>query len=208
MQGLLAYDTWKPALPGELFDSSWRAKCSVVPVSRAEAEPLIRRHYLEKWPGVCVLILGMRCGLDLLGIIVFSLPPAETSKRYGGITWELARLWVDDGVPKNGETWLIGKAVRHIIRHRPDVCALVSYADPSAGHRGTIYRAANWQEDGRTDGERASARSDYVDARTGKKYSRRSHVPQCVEIVRVPRVSKWRFVYRLSDRRANGGGNG
>lgn len=180
-----------------LFDRSWRAACDVAPIGRAAATPMIRRHYLGRWPGVCVLSLGLRRAGDWLGVIVFALPPRETMKRYGGVTWELARLWVHDSVPKNAETYVIGRAVRYIQRHRPDVATLVSYADPSAGHAGTIYKAANWKADGRTDQDRKTPRFDYADAATGKKYSRRSHVPAGVTIQRVPRVSKHRFVYRL-----------
>jgi hypothetical protein len=158
---------------------------------------MIRSHYLGKWPGVCVLALVMVKGDDLLGCIVYALPPRETSKRYGGATWELARLWLHDDVPQNAETWLIGQTVRYIKKHHQSVFVLVSYADPSAGHGGTIYKAANWACDGRTDEGRKTARCDYADAVTGKKYSRRGHIPEGVDWVRVPRVSKHRFVYRL-----------
>ena len=79
---------------------------------------------------------------------------------------------------------------------------LLSYADPSAGHAGTIYKAANWKQDGRTDDERKSPRCDYYDARTGKKYGRRGNMPADAVIERRPRVSKWRFVYPLSKQNA------
>ena len=159
---------------------------------------MIRLHYLGKWPGVCTLIMALKCGGVPLGVIVFALPPRETAKRYGGETWELARLWIDDSVPTNAETFLIGRAVRHIKKAHPAVRVLVSYADPSAGHAGAIYRAANWTPDGRTDEGRKTPRFDYADAATGRKYGRRSHVPAHVEIARVPRVSKLRFVLRLT----------
>jgi len=77
---------------------------------------------------------------------------------------------------------------------------LVSYADPSAGHSGVIYRAANWKSDGRTDDDRKTPRFDYADANSGKKYSRASHIPIGTDIKRVPRVSKWRFIYSLTTR--------
>jgi hypothetical protein len=159
---------------------------------------MIKRHYIGKWPGVCVLILVLRRGESSIGVIVFALPPRETAKRYGGVTWELARLWLDDAVPMNAETYLIGRAVRYIRQHHREVVALVSYADPSAGHAGTIYKAANWKSDGRTDQERKTPRFDYADALTGKRYSRRSHVPEGSEIKRIPRISKHRFVYRIA----------
>ncbi len=158
---------------------------------------MIRRHYLGRWPGVCVLNLLMLRDDQPLGLIVFALPPRETSKRYGAAVWELARLWIDDSVPANAETWLIAAATRWI-KQRKLVDVLVSYADPSAGHGGTIYRAANWIADGRTDDDRKTPRFDYACAETGKKYSRRGHVPEGVTIERVPRVSKHRFLYRLA----------
>ncbi len=178
-----------------VFDGTWRAACSVERSSRAEVDPLIKRHYIGRWPGVCVLILSMKRGLSVLGTIVYALPPRETSKRYGGETWELARLWLDDSVPQNAETWLISKSIRYIKKNYPLVKALVSYADPSANHTGTIYRASNWLCDGRTDQGRKTPRADYVDTRTGKRYSRRKHVPGDAVIQRVARVSKHRFVY-------------
>lgn len=143
-----------------------------------------------------MLNLLMLRGEEPLGLIVFALPPRESNKRYGGAVWELARLWIDDAVPTNAETWLIAAATRWIKR-QGGVNVLLSYADPSAGHGGVIYRAAGWEADGRTDDERKTPRFDYADALTGRKYSRRGHVPDGVEIIRVPRVSKWRFLKRL-----------
>jgi hypothetical protein len=183
---------------GTVFDREWRATCAIRQIDKSSANALIQKHYLKKWPGVNVLILGLERHAALLGVIVFSLPPRETNKRYGGETWELSRLWVDDSVPKNAETFLIGRAIRYIKKKYPQVHALVSYADPSFGHLGVVYKASNWTPDGRTDQERKTPRFDYADAKTGKKYGRRAHVPPDIEIVRVPRVSKFRYFYPLN----------
>ena len=121
-------------------------------------------------------------------------------KRYKGKTWELSRLYLIDRIPCNAETWLIGQSIRHIKRHHPDVHHLVSYADPSAGHQGTIYKAANWRPDGRTDDDRKTPRCDYVDLRTGKKYGRAGNVPKSAEVQKVPRISKHRFHYSIYQR--------
>lgn len=182
---------------GPVFDSVWRAECEVVPVDRGEVDWMVRRHYLGKWPGVCVLTMALRHQGRAVGVIVFALPPRETSTRYGGVTWELARLWIDDSIPSNAETYVIAAAARYIKRTRREVKYLVSYADPSVGHSGLIYRAAGWQEDGRTDQGRKTPRFDYEDAVTGKHYSRRSHVPEGAMLRRVPRVSKPRYVLGL-----------
>jgi hypothetical protein len=92
----------------------------------------------------------------------------------------------------------MAKAIKWVKSTFPNVDLLVSYADPSVGHKGTIYKAANWAQDGRTDQERKTPRFDYGVG--SKVYSRRSHVPEGAEIMRIPRVSKFRFIYRLRDR--------
>jgi hypothetical protein len=182
---------------GTVFNASFRARSDVKVIARCEADGMIRRHYLGKWPGVCVMSLGLFVDGEARGVMVFALPPRETSHRYGKPTWELARLWVCDTMPTNTETYFIGRAIRLIKRTRSDVQMLVSYADPSAAHTGVIYRASNWQADGRTDQDRKTPRFDYACAASGKKFSRRKHIPAGTDFVRVPRISKHRFTYDL-----------
>ena len=179
------------------FDATWRASCSVQPCSVTEVDAFIRAHYLGKRPAIVMLCLLMVCKGEPVGCIIYSAPPREADVRYGGKTWELARLYLLDEIPCNAETWLIGKSVRHIRRHYPEVQHLLSYADPSAGHSGTIYKAANWRQDGRTDDERKTPRCDYYDSRSGKKYGRKGNMPADAVVERRPRVSKFRFTYAL-----------
>jgi hypothetical protein len=187
---------------GECLNKARRAHLQVHVTKKIDpdVQHMIATHYLGRWPGVVTLVLKLRdCSLGkFVGVIVFALPPRETAKRYGGVTWELARLWVDDCMPKNTETYFMARGVDYIKTFHKDIEILVSYADPSVGHAGTIYKAANWKSDGRTDQERKTPRFDYMDPDTGKMFSRKSHVPAGMIIERVPRVSKHRFVYRLS----------
>lgn len=116
----------------------------VAPASYSEAAPLVDAHYLHRWPGVVTLILGMWKGPFLVGCIVFALPSRETMKRYKVfLAWELARLFILDTEPFNSETWFMARAIRYVKGNFPQVGALVSYADPSVGHSGLIYKAAN-----------------------------------------------------------------
>lgn len=156
---------------------------------------MLNEHYLGKWPAVSTALIALCRNEVPVGCIVFAIPPRETSVRYGRTTWELARLWVDDSEGRNTESWFIARAVKMIRRHCPEVETLVSYADPSVGHRGTIYRASNWIYDGSTDDERGTPRFDYLC--DGKRYSRKAHLPNGVAYTRVPRVSKARFVLHL-----------
>lgn len=185
----------RPVVP--VFDSDWRKACSVRRCSITEVDAFIMAHYLARRPAIVMLCLIMERGGKPIGCIVYSAPPREAYKRYGGIVWELARVYLLDEIPRNAETWLIGQSVRYIKRHHGDVQHLLSYADPSAGHTGTIYRAANWRPDGQTDDDRKSPRCDYYDERTGKKYGRRGNMPTDAVVVRKPRASKWRFTLAL-----------
>ncbi len=182
---------------GAVFDREWRERCQVVPCSIRDVNEFVRVHYLGKRPGVVVLAMMMLKDVFAVGMIVYALPPRETAIRYKGLTWEMARLWIADEVPPNGESWLIGQSVKYIKRNHKDVKTLVTYADPTAGHAGTIYRASNWTPDGRTGDGRTTPRFDLKDAVTGKRYSRRSHVPEGATTIREDRSSKHRFIYRL-----------
>lgn len=73
----------------------------------------------------------------------------------------LARLWLHDDLPRNSETVVIRKALRQVNRrwlqvHPPrfpdepyHICKVISYCD-AGRFSGTIYRAANFRESGRT----------------------------------------------------------
>ena len=176
------------------FDSGWRQCAEIQRCSVTELDAFVKAHYLGKRPAIVMLALKMLVRNLPVGMVIYSMPPREADKRYGGKTWELARLYLLDEIPRNAETWLIGRSVRYIKAHNPEVKYLLSYADPSAGHAGTIYKAANWKADGKTDDERKTARCDYYDSRTGKKYGRRGNMPADAIIERKPRVSKWRYV--------------
>ncbi len=187
-------DPWA-GLPDH-FNSEWRKVSRCRECSVTEVDTFLRMHYLGARPAVVVLCLMLMCRETPAGAVVYALPPTECFTRYGGMTWELARLYLLDQIPKNAETWLIGKSVRYIRRNRREVKALVSYADPSAGHCGTIYKAANWTPDGMTGEGRKTDRRDYFDS-SGKKYGRRSHVPKGVLVECRERQKKHRFFYHL-----------
>ena len=179
------------------FNSEWRNASQVRKTTRQYVRSLVQKHYLKSFPAVVVLTLVMLVRHQSVGVVIFAMPPRETAIRYGGITWELARLFILDEVPRNAETWLLGKAVRYVRRHHAEVRFLVSYADPSFGHSGTIYRAANWQGDGMTDEGRTTPRSDYVTHANNKRIHRRSQVRDMDQVQRVPRTSKHRYVWKF-----------
>ena len=104
-------------------------------------------------------------------LVVYSIPANKNIAKFilgwPGKVWELSRLWAPDGHEPNLLTQAISVATRAIWRaEHPD--AVVSYADPSAGHKGGVYRAASWIYHGQSDEVRAYRSTD------GQTVSRRA----------------------------------
>lgn len=53
--------------------------------------------------------------------------------------YELTRLWIKDGTPKNSESFLIGNTLRQL-----DKEIIVSFSEKDRGHVGTVYQATNF----------------------------------------------------------------
>lgn len=92
---------------------------------------------------------GLFEGSDLIGVCAFATPNSENVRRsvFGtgseNQVTELHRLVVRDGTPKNTESWFIARAIEGLLTYRPHVRAILSFADGTEGHRGTIYQASN-----------------------------------------------------------------
>jgi hypothetical protein len=82
---------------------------------------------------------------------------------------ELRRLVLLDEVGKNSESHVVGRTIRWIKQHRPDVRVIVAYADPMYGHDGLIYRASNFRYLGLSGSDKG-----YTDPQTGKTYHSRA----------------------------------
>jgi hypothetical protein len=82
-------------------------------------------------------------------LVVWSIPANKNIARFlfgpgkQLRVWELARLWAPNGHDRNLLTRAISRAVGILQTvERPD--AVISYADPNAGHEGFVYTAASW----------------------------------------------------------------
>tara|TARA_R100001463_G_scaffold31954_1_gene71847 strand:- start:436 stop:1107 length:672 start_codon:yes stop_codon:yes gene_type:complete len=80
---------------------------------------------------VGVVVYGVSCSSTLLKGIC-----GESEKRN---VYELTRLWIEDGTPKNTESYLIGNTLRLL-----DKEIIVSFAEIQQGHVGTVYQATNF----------------------------------------------------------------
>ena len=83
----------------------------------------------------------------LLGALTLGAGPSNVFRFVDGASPRdcitLTRLWLSDELPSNAESRVIGIVLRNLARYT-DLKFVVSYADPTVGHVGTIYQASNW----------------------------------------------------------------
>ena len=137
-------------------------KLSIREIDRKLAKSMIvKNHYSHKWTK-CSVALGLYYSdgtqhkffdmedEKLIGVICYGDPIG----RHSGASisteiprenvYELVRLFIHDGYGSNIESYLIGQGFKWLKENQPHIKALISYADPQAGHVGTIYQATNW----------------------------------------------------------------
>jgi hypothetical protein len=124
---------------------------------------IVRNHYSHKW-SMCSVALGVFYKKDpeaesffdndtehLIGCIVYGTPVGRcaaesvSDQLKANEVYELVRLWIAD-LPdcKNIESYCISQSFRWLRKNRPQIKALISYADNEAGHTGIIYQSTNW----------------------------------------------------------------
>ena len=108
-------------------------------------EVVIAKHYLHRKAPVSIAFGMFDLFGAIVGVVTYGVPASSTLlKGVCGVdesknVYELNRLWVDDDVPKNGESFLIGNTINKLDRE-----IIVSYADSSQQHVGIVYQATNW----------------------------------------------------------------
>lgn len=174
----------------------------VFSVTTNEARRTVKReHYLHRVPPISFAFGLFDAELlgHLVGVVTFGVPASRhvmisACRSKPDSVLELNRLWVDDVMPRNTETWFLARALALM---PPRV--IVSYADTSVGHNGYVYRAANFRYAGVTDIDRKTPRCDYV---TIGKHSRdTSRNGTMKTAARVRRKPKHRYWTTTGDRR-------
>lgn len=161
---------------------------------------IIKNHYLHR-TAPCSFSFGLfeNTTSELKGVVIYGTPSSAPLRK--GICGndekdnviELTRLWVDDSVPRNGESFLIGNTIKRVNKE-----IIVSFAEIDQGHIGYVYQATNWIYTGLS-----AKRSNWVIEGIDKhcqtiadKYTSK----ELTEIYgdkfkRVPRPRKHRYVY-------------
>ena len=127
-----------------------KADYTVEPIeTRAALDMVIKNHYLHR-VAPCSKAYGIFekggfFGGTLKGVVCYGVPAYNPIlKSLCGADemnniYELTRLWIDDAVPKNGESFLISNSIKKL-----DKEIIISYADSSMNHLGTVYQSSNW----------------------------------------------------------------
>lgn len=112
-------------------------------------DTIVKKHYLHR-QAPCSFAFGLfeqdsKFLPKLMGVVIYGTPVSSTLRT--GICGndekdnviELTRLWIDDSVEKNGESFLIGNTLKLV-----DKEIIVSFAEIEQGHTGVIYQATNF----------------------------------------------------------------
>ena len=179
----------------------------VIPVAiRIAKQIIVRHHYLHTLPGGTCLAFGILIQRSLAGALTLGVGSTNAHRLVEGASPEnclsLTRLWMSDDLPPNSESRVLGIVIRGLRRHT-NIKFLVTYADPSQGHVGTIYQATNWVYTGVSS---AMSRYDVGDGKPRHSrslghsfgtHSVRYFAAHGVKIKMVPQTAKHRYLFFL-----------
>lgn len=177
-------------------------ECRVAPIDSWRAQRIVLRHHYLRRRAPISFAFGIIVRTEILGVITFGIP-ASRHMLVGACPTEpesvieLNRLWCDDAMPRNTESWFVSRALAAL----PPLIVL-SYADTAVGHDGTVYRACNFHYAGWTDMERKTPRFDYVVPGLHSRAAFRGVKDVSEERVRrLPKVKYWAVTGTRRDRR-------
>ena len=123
-------------------------------------------HYTKTMPDSTMFVFAGWYGETLAGIIVFGMGSGKNQytalvpEIKNGEYLELTRLWSPDGMPRNTESKLIMKSISMLPK---EIKLIVSFADPSRNHAGTIYQATNFYYCGMSAGGKVLVTEDGIE---------------------------------------------
>lgn len=173
-----------------------------IPYSEVK-EWLLYKHYAHRIPSVCYAF-GLYGGGYLQGVCTFGIPASQDliigaiGIEYKDMFFELNRLVVNDGLPRNALSFFVARCLKAL----PHPLVVISYADSGMNHHGYIYQATNWIYTGLS-----KQMFDYLPEGMIDIHQRSvSKIPvdewrKTTNIVKVERSRKYRYFKFLGDKR-------
>jgi hypothetical protein len=149
------------------------AGCTVEPITRAEAKPIILRFEWLGTMGAATAWYGLRSPTgELLGAVGFGRANVARDLAKLGRAVCLQRGACVHYAPRNAASFLIRRAVKLAAReHAWQI--FYAYGDPSAGEVGQIYQALSWSYVGTSAGRSPGRKRDQFIRPDGRKVDER-----------------------------------
>ena len=116
---------------------------------------IFKHHYTKNMAQGASLALGLFYKKKyFVAVCVFSSPSSEKARAWPFGEEEkhrvielhrLAMIKKDNwkSRPRNILSWFVSRCLKLIVQHKPDIRCIITFADSTEGHKGTIYRALN-----------------------------------------------------------------
>ncbi len=164
-------------------------ECEIKPIKYEQTlDWLLNKHYAHRIPMI-TWAFGLFIENELRGICTFGKPASMSlcdgvcGKEYRLKVYELNRLVIDDGLPKNILSYFVSRCLKEL---KEEDLIIVSYADEGMNHCGFIYQATNWLYTGKN-----KIRTDkYM---PGNRHAR--HYTDEFSNLRKVRTVKHRYIY-------------
>jgi len=122
---------------------------SVCAIPSKLGKEFVKKHHYSKGIHNGPMCYGLFREESLVGVLAFATPSSEAVcssvfgvERKRSVT-ELHRLVLLDEAPRNSESFFISRVLKMLKRDRPYYSAVLSFADSTEGHVGTVYQACN-----------------------------------------------------------------
>lgn len=118
--------------------------------SETALDLVVKYHYLHRKCSTlyCFGLYDIR-GI-IKGVCIYGMPASRflqkgvCGEKESNNVMELTRLWIDDSVGKNAESYFVGNTLRLLRKMKTHYDIIVSFSDTGAGHLGYIYQACNF----------------------------------------------------------------
>lgn len=158
-------------------------------------------HYTKTMPDSTMFCFAGYYSDAIAGIIVFGMGSGKNQYTalipdiQNGEYLELTRLWSPDGMPHNTESKLIAGSIAML---PSEVKLIVSFADPSRRHAGTIYQATNFYYCGMSAGGKVLVTEDGIEKHPRLLGVYRMRHPEYSNLSNDELMEKYGWTYRES----------
>lgn len=186
------------------------ANYAVKPIAAKVGKEFVIEHHYSHGIHNGPMCFGLFFDEDLVGVCAFAAPSSENVRasvfgvEHKRSVTELHRLVLLDEVPKNAESFFIVRALKELKAQRPYYNAVISFADPTQNHVGTIYQATNALYCGRS-----APAVFYLDENNRLRHPRQNGVNITATMAKekgwmpTKRLGKHRYLYLLPDNKTH-----